>query len=105
MESLRTTSGLPANYVTKADAALAGWQPGKAIENFVSGGQIGGDVFRNSTNLVPPAAGRVWYEADVGLVGTMTRANQAGTRLLYSNEGHLYVTFDHYATAHPIGSY
>ena len=43
--------------------------------------------------------------SDVGLSGMMSRANQPGTRLLYSNEGHLYITTDHYVTVHPIGTW
>ncbi|GIM95753.1 RHS repeat-associated core domain-containing protein [Paractinoplanes toevensis] len=96
VESLRSTGKLPSNYVTKAQAGAAGWEPGKAIWNHVPGGQIGGDVFENSTGVVPAAAGRSWSEADVGLVGSMKRSKQPGTRLLYSNDGLAYVTNDHY---------
>jgi RHS repeat-associated protein len=103
VDSLRSTGELPANYVTKQDAIQAGWKPGKALENFVPGGQIGGDIFQNSTGLLPSAPNRVWFEADIGLTGTMSRSNQPGTRLLYSNDGQLYVTPDHYNTALPIG--
>lgn len=80
-----------------------GWQPGKALNNTNPGGQLGGDVFANSTNVLPSASGRIWYEADVGLANTMSRSNQAGTRLLYSNDGLLYITTDHYQTAVSIG--
>ena len=66
-------------------------------------GQIGGDVFQNATNILPSTQGRIWYEADIGINSTMTRANQPGTRLLYSNDGLLYVTADHYETVHIIG--
>ncbi|TCQ99298.1 PAAR-like domain-containing protein [Neorhizobium sp. JUb45] len=105
VESLRNTGKLPPNYVTKADAAKAGWAPGKAVGNYVPGGQIGGDVFDNTTNILPPAAGRTWQEADVGLVNTMSRKKQPGTRLLYSNDGLLYVTSDHYDTVTSIGTW
>ena len=103
IESLRNTGKLPSNYVTKSEATSAGWKPGKALKNSVPGGQIGGDIFRNSNSIVPSASGRIWYEADIGLVSTMKRSKQPGTRLLYSNDGLLYVTPDHYQTAHPIG--
>lgn len=103
MESLRATGELPSNYVTKADAMAKGWKPGKALNNYVPGGQIGGDVFQNTTGVLPQASGRVWYEADAGLSNTMSRAKQAGTRLVYSNDGLTYVTYDHYETVHAIG--
>jgi RHS repeat-associated protein len=105
VKSLRETGKLPANYLTKADAAKAGWRPGKAIENSVPGAQLGGDVFQNSPAVLPSAPGRVWYEADVGLIGSMSRAKQPGTRLLYSNDGQLFITTDHYTTVHPIGTW
>lgn len=105
VDSLRTTGKLPSNYVTKQVAEDNGWAGGKALNNYVSGGQIGGDVFHNTTNLLPSAPGRSWYEADVGLNNTMSRAKQAGTRLLYSNDGLLYITTDHYETATSIGKW
>lgn len=96
MESLRTTGKLPSNYVTKAQAGAAGWEPGKAVGNKVPGGQIGGHIFENADNLLPNAAGRTWYEADVGISNMMKRSKQPGTRLVYSSDGLAYVTADHY---------
>lgn len=97
MESLRVTGKLPANCVTKEQAAAAGWEPGKALGNYVSGGQLGGDVFRDPAAIgLPTAAGRTCYEADLGLSNAMRRAKQPGTRLLYSNDGLAYVTPDHH---------
>ena len=49
------------------------------------------------------ASGRVWREADVGLNYAMSRSKQPGTRLLYSSDGLLYVTADHYKTVQSIG--
>ncbi len=101
--SLRTTGKLPPHYVTKANAKSQGWEEGKSVNPHVPGGQLGGDVFKNSTGVLPTAPGRTWFEADIGLSNTITRAKQAGTRLLYSNDGLLYVTPDHYDTVHSIG--
>ena len=105
VESLRATGDLPPNYVTKAQATQSGWKKGKAVNNSVPGGQLGGDVFYNDTNVLPSAPGRTWYEADVGLNNTMSRSNQPGTRLLYSDDGLLYITSDHYETVTPIGKW
>jgi hypothetical protein len=103
VDSLRSTGQLPANYVTKQNAKAAGWKHGKAVGNSVPGGQLGGDVYRNDTGILPSAPGRVWYEADVGLNNAMSRPKQPGTRLLYSSDGLFYVTDDHYFTAYPFG--
>ena len=105
VESLKRTGRLPANYVDKATAGAAGWAPGKAVGNYVPNGQIGGDIFMNTTSVVPYSHGRVWFEADVGLLNTMKRSSQPGTRLLYSNDGLMYITWDHYETVKYIGNY
>ena len=105
VESLRTTGELPQEYVTKAEAMAKGWRPGKALDNYIPGGQIGGDEFLNTTGILPKAKGRIWYEADVGLCNTISRAKQPGTRLVYSNDGLMYVTYDHYETVHAIGTW
>lgn len=103
--SLRNTGQLPSHYVTKGEASESGWKSGRALGNHVPNGQIGGDVFQNSNNLLPGSPGRTWYEADVGLTNEMKRSKQPGTRLLYSDDGLLYVTADHYGTAQYIGRY
>ncbi|POE06219.1 hypothetical protein BV921_22960 [Pectobacterium odoriferum] len=105
VESLRSTGKLPQNYVNKAQATANGWKPGKALNNTNPDSQLGGDIFENSTNLLPSVPGRVWQEADIGLKNTMSRSNQPGTRLLYSNDGLLYITTDHYETATSIGKW
>ncbi|EKN4811508.1 VENN motif pre-toxin domain-containing protein [Yersinia enterocolitica] len=92
VDSLRNTGKLPSQYVAKQVAEDSGWTAGKALGNYVPGGQIGGDIFENTTHVLPSIQGRVWYEADVGLANTVSRAKQDGTRLLYSNDGLLYIT-------------
>ncbi|MFG1995645.1 putative Ig domain-containing protein [Actinoplanes sp. NPDC048988] len=101
IESLRKTGSLPSNYITKDEALAAGWKPGKALNNKVPGGQIGGDVYRNDDNLLPSAPGRIWHEADIGVNNMMSRKTQ-GNRLLYSNDGLAYVTPDHYDSFYQI---
>ncbi|WP_211840568.1 pre-toxin TG domain-containing protein [Saccharopolyspora hirsuta] len=105
IRSLRTTGKLPGYYVTKAEAKQAGWTDGKALGNHLPNAQIGGDVFKNKDGVLPSVSGRVWYEADVGLVNTMSRSKQPGYRLVYSSDGLLYVTFDHYHSVHYVGRY
>jgi len=105
VNSLKQTGSLPSNYLDHNSAKLAGWKSGKALENYVPGGQIGGGIYKNTSKILPEIPGRIWREADVGLVGTMSRAKQPGTRLLYSSDGLLYITNDHYKTVHFIGTY
>lgn len=103
VNSLRATGQLPSNYVNKTQATAQGWTPGKALNSSVPGAQIGGDVYRNAQWIVPSASGRIRYEADIGISNTMSRGNQPGIRLLYSNDGLLYITTDHYKSATPFG--
>lgn len=105
VDSLIDTGKLPENFVSKDLAIQKGWRPGKALENYVPGGQIGGDIYKNTTKILPDSPNRIWREADVGLIGDMSRAKQPGTRLLYSNDGLMYITTDHYKTVHFIGNY
>jgi RHS repeat-associated protein len=105
VESLQRTGALPPEYVTKDAAELAGWSKGKALNNYVPGGQIGGNIYKNTTRQLPNANGRRWFEADIGLTNTMGRNKQPGTRLLYSNDGLLYITPNHYETMIFLGRY
>ncbi|MDU7839454.1 MAG: ribonuclease domain-containing protein [Pantoea sp.] len=105
VDSLRNTGRLPSNYVIKQTAEDNGWCAGKALNNYVPGGQIGGDVFNNTTGILPSSVGRTWYEADIGINNVMSRAKQGGTRLLYSDDGLLYITTDHYETVTSIGKW
>jgi RHS repeat-associated protein len=105
VDSLKLTGQLPSNYVTKAVAEQNGYRPGRALNNYVPGGQLGGDVFQNTTKILPDAPDRIWYEADVGLINTKSRSKQPGTRLLYSNDGQMYISTDHYETVNFIGTY
>ena len=105
VESLRKTGKLPTHYITKINAEMHGWQSGKALNNYVIGAQIGGDVFKNNQKIVPEKLGRTWYEADIGVVNTQSRSKQSGTRLIYSSDGLLYITNDHYKTVKYIGNW
>jgi ribonuclease len=97
VESLTATGALPPNFVTKAQAKALGWVEGKAIGNYLPDGQIGGDIFKFPESIgLPAAPGRIWFEADVDLISTITRKKQPGIRLLFSSDGLAFVSPDHY---------
>ena len=83
---------LPGNYITKAEARELGWEGG-SVEACVPGYAIGGDVFGNREGLLPEAPDRVYYECDVDTKGADSRGTK---RLVYSNDGLIYYTSDHY---------
>lgn len=86
---------LPSNYISKKDAINAGWINILGNLNVVAPGKvIGGDVYRNKNGHLPSAPGRVWYEADINY-DTGYRNHH---RLLYSNDGLIFATYDHYMT-------
>lgn len=85
---------LPGNYMTKSEARELGWEGG-SVEKYAPGYAIGGDVFGNREGLLPEAPGRVYYECDVDTEGTDSRGSH---RLVYSNDGLIYYTSDHYET-------
>lgn len=102
ISSLKATGELPKNYITKEEAqSKFNWKPGKALKE----GQIGGDIFSNKDGLLPQSKDRVWREADIGINNQISRNKQSGTRLLYSNDGLLFITTDHYQTFKEIGTW
>ncbi|WP_365895437.1 ribonuclease domain-containing protein [uncultured Haemophilus sp.] len=66
---------------------------------------MGGDIYRNEQQLLPTSDGRVWFEADVEINNQISRNKQLGTRLLYSNDGLLFITTDHYKSFKEIGKW
>lgn len=85
---------LPDNFITKAQARALGWQGGD-LRPFAPGKAIGGDRFGNYEGLLPAKKGRVYYECDVDTLGQSSRGAK---RLVYSNDGLIFFTDDHYAS-------
>ena len=86
---------LPSNYISKRDAINTGWINILGNLNVVAPGKvIGGDVYRNKNGHLPSAPGRVWYEADINYYTGYRNRH----RLLYSNDGLIFATYDHYMT-------
>ncbi|MGV3345703.1 ribonuclease domain-containing protein [Enterobacteriaceae bacterium LUAb1] len=84
---------LPDYYITKRQAREGGWNaktgnlclvlPGKAI---------GGDRYANREKRLPEQKGRQWFEADINY----HCGHRGAERLLYSSDGLIYITRDHY---------
>ncbi len=83
---------LPDYYVTKEEAKRLGWK--KKLSKDLPGKMIGGDPYKNDDGKLPQTPNRVWREADINYV-TGKRNRQ---RILYSNDGLMFVTYDHYHT-------
>ena len=86
---------LPPNYITKNDAMDLGWDSRKGnLWDVAPGAVIGGDRFGNYEGLLPKEKGRQYYECDVDYEGGYRDAK----RLIFSDDGLIYYTEDHYET-------
>lgn len=86
---------LPDGYITKNEARALGWEERKGnLSEVAPGKAIGGDRFQNREKLLPDAPDRIWYEADLDYDG----GYRGPKRLLYSSDGLIYYTLDHYET-------
>lgn len=84
---------LPGNYVTKRQAQDKGWSGG-SVEGYTGAGTaIGGSRFGNYEGLLPEKEGRTYTECDIDTVGASSRGAK---RLVFSNDGLIYYTGDHY---------
>ena len=91
-EYLHTYNDLPENFITKKEAEELGWTGG-SLEEYAPGMCIGGDRFGNYEKLLPVKKGRTYYECDIDTLGAKKRGTK---RIVYSNDGLIYYTEDHY---------
>lgn len=91
---LHTYGYLPDNFITKREARSLGWTGG-SVEYYAEGRAIGGDRFGNYEGLLPEASGRQYFECDIDTNGYRSRGAK---RIVYSNDGLIYYTEDHYAS-------
>lgn len=86
---------LPPNYLTKRMAEDRGWRASAGnLWEVTEEMSIGGDRFGNREGLLPAKEGRQYFEADINYGGGFRGAE----RLVYSNDGLIYYTADHYAS-------
>ena len=92
---IHTYGKLPVNYITKKEAQDMGWDPSKGnLSDILPGMSIGGSVFGNYEGALPRANGRRYFECDIDYDGGYRGAK----RLVYSNDGLVFYTEDHYNT-------
>ncbi len=89
---IRTYGHLPSNFITKKEAEKAGWSGG-SLERVLPGMCIGGDYVGDYEGALPKAQGRKWTECDVNTLGAKKRGAE---RIIFSNDGLIYYTPDHY---------
>ena len=89
---IHTYGHLPDNFIRKKEAEALGWSGGP-LDRVLPGMCIGGDYFGNYEGLLPKAKGRRWTECDVNTLGKKSRGSE---RIIFSNDGLIYYTADHY---------
>ena len=89
---------LPDYYISKEELYALGWKGSKTISSKAPGKMVFGGVYNNDDGHLPSALGRIWYEADINYY--KGRRNQH--RILFSNDGLIFVTYDHYQTFYEI---
>lgn len=89
---IHTYGRLPDNFITKKEAQDLGW-PGGNLEPYAPGMCIGGSRFGNYEGLLPEAKGRTYTECDIDTLGAKSRGAK---RIVFSNDGLIYYTGDHY---------
>ena len=87
---IHTYGCLPENFMTKNEARKLGWEGG-GLEDYAPGMCIGGDRFGNYEGLLPED--RDYTECDID---TMGKSNRGAKRIVFSDDGLIYYTDDHY---------
>ena len=91
---MKYIADLPDYYITRDELLSLGWEKGKSPAKFAPGKMVTMGMYRNDDNRLPQISGRVWYEAGINYYS----GRRNGHRLLWSNDGLLFVTYNHYET-------
>jgi len=95
VEYLKANGRLPDCYITKSEAARRGWNAAAGnLCNVLPGKAIGGDHYSNRERSLPSAPNRQYFEADLNY----NCGNRGADRVIFSNDGLIFVTHDHYQT-------
>ncbi len=91
---IHTYGHLPDNFITKSQARALGWGDSySSVDDAAPGKSIGGDRFGNREGLLPKKSSRSYTECDIGTMGKKSRGVK---RIVFSNDGLIYYTGDHY---------
>lgn len=91
---IHTYDKLPSNYITKDEAYDLGWKSEGTLDEVAPGKSIGGDYYGNYEGVLPDEPGREYHECDIDYES----GNRNAKRIVYSNDGNIYYTEDHYNT-------
>ena len=95
---LKHNGKLPDYYISREDLYALGYKWGKPPRKYAPGMMVYGGIYENENNHLPSAPGRVWYEADINYYEGQRNRH----RIVWSNDGLIFVTYDHYHTFYEI---
>jgi hypothetical protein len=91
---------LPDYYISKSELEKLGWKRGRSPKKWAPGKMVFGGIYQNKNNHLPSIPGRIWYEADINYYDGLRN----GHRILFSNDGLIFVTYDHYLAFYEIAA-
>lgn len=92
---LKSYGKLPSYYITKENAEKLGYQSYLGNLSQVAPNRVlFKGIYQNKNEHLPTAPNRIWYEADINYNSGFRGAE----RILFSNDGLIFATYDHYAT-------
>lgn len=93
--TLMHESKLPNYYITREEAKSKGWNSKFGnLKTKYPNKMISGGVYYNDNGHLPMKNGRIWYEVDINYKGGYRNTQ----RLVYSNDGLIFVSYDYYRT-------
>lgn len=85
--------------MAKKEAESKGWKSYLGNLDIIAPGMmITKGIYENRNGHLPLVPGRIWYEADINYTGGYRELE----RILFSNDGLIFVTYDHYLTFYEI---
>lgn len=91
---LKFYNKLPEYYITFERAKELGWEGKKGNLAKVAPGKMVTGVYENRDKHLPEKPGRIWQEADINYKNGVRNCE----RILFLNDGLVFVTYDHYKT-------
>lgn len=92
---LKYNGRLPEYYISKTDAKKLGWKRNeKKLSDVAPSFMMYGGVYKNNNCHLPKKQNRIWYEADIDY----SFGSRNSKRIVFSNDGLIFATYDHYKT-------
>ena len=96
---LKNNGMLPDYYITLKDAERIGYKRNKGnLGAVVPGRMLLKGIYKNKDGHLPEEPDRIWFEADINY----NSGKRNSQRILWSNDGLIFVTYDHYETFYEI---